>query len=311
VQLEIPGSRLVSFVHSTMRENPKRSPVKPEAIAGRLNAWSQLTFSAVGSSAEGDSIDLARPTTAGKWAEVGDRARRQAVERAQADAVHQVILAISPIVIDANRQLKDAIARPPIADRVTAWLNRQPVTRIEFSDDLKVSLTLTLSPSALGRVLRTAITADAKFARAGGAIDWDRIRTDVEATPTNAVGTATAVVAPATSLPAIVLPITPPDWLDQQLDAEATAHNAGSRLMMGRDAEADATGRIKAQLLALKLDDRTTLGDAARADPQVASAVTRAMRLTHTASVDYLPNGAVHVSMTLDLHDAWDELRGR
>jgi hypothetical protein len=309
VQLDIPGSRVEKFLLKVADQNPGQSPVPPELLARRLGAWTDLKFSAIGSSAGGTSIDLARPKTAGRWEQIDDSSRRQAVEQAQADAVHQVIKGLREIQLGSGRRMSDALARPLIAGRVTEWLDRQPVTRIEFADDLKVSVTLAPSPQTLGRVLKSAVAGDTEFVRAGSPVDWDRVRKQIDATPASVVGTATAAAPAQSALPTVILPLQPPDWVDQQLDAEATVRGEGSRLKLAHAAESEATERIKSQFLILRLDANTTLGDASRSDPQIADAVARAMRFARTCKVDYQPNGQVHVRVSLDMHDAWDELR--
>jgi len=141
-------------------------------------------------------------------------------------------------------------------------------------------------------------------------INWERVNQQIEDLPSTMAGSASAMMAgPATSLPSVVLPLQPPDWVDQQLQAEATASGVGSRLKIGRCAETDAVGKIRDQLLLLHLDPATTLGDAAHADPQLNQAVDRALLHAHTYRVDYNANGSVKVKVDLDLRDAWEALR--
>ncbi len=311
VKLEISGSAVAGFIQTAARENPDTVPVRPAALAARLPVINRMKFSAVGSSAGGATIENARPHySAGKWSEINEHARRQAVAAAQANAVNAVIESLRPVPLRDTVLLGDAMKRPVVVDRVRSWLSHQPVTKIEFLTDLKVSVTVTLSPKTLARVVKSATAADAEFARDFGAIDWEKVKASVEQTSDFVVGTATAAGAPPSTLPAVVLPLQPPEWVDQQLTAEATAHAKSSQLKTGHAAESDAIGKISEQFLSLRLGGSTTLGDAAKSDPHLAGAVERVMRLAHTDKTDYQLNGDVRVKVSLDLHDAWDELRG-
>ena len=74
-------------------------------------------------------------------------------------------------------------------------------------------------------------------------------------------------------------------------------------------AEAAAVARLREQLLALKVTPTSTLGDAARADPLLAAGVSRVLAGAHDYKVDYRADGSVTVGVSLDLRDAWDQLR--
>jgi hypothetical protein len=105
------------------------------------------------------------------------------------------------------------------------------------------------------------------------------------------------------------LPRTPPDWIEKQLNVDGTSSARGSRLKAARAAEADATEKLRVQLEALPLRPELTVGDAARQDKRVASAIDRALGRARTRQVDYLGDGGARVAMTLDLTDFWNELQ--
>lgn len=68
-------------------------------------------------------------------------------------------------------------------------------------------------------------------------------------------------------------------------------------------------GQLREKFLALHVTAQTTLADAVASDPQIAQAVNRAMLHAHTYKVDYRADGSVLTRVSLDLRDAWDELR--
>jgi hypothetical protein len=122
-------------------------------------------------------------------------------------------------------------------------------------------------------------------------------------------GSNEPISAGATTLPTTVLPLTPPDWVDQQLQAQGSARGEGSRLKLARAAEARAAADLRDQLLKLHVDDRTTLADAAKNDLLLDKAIDRSLLQAKTYHVDYHADGSVSVRVSLDLQDAWDELR--
>jgi hypothetical protein len=312
IRLELPESQVAALLMGIAHTPAEHAPIRPDVLKAKFSGWAKLNFSVVGSSAGGDAIELARPADArGKWSEVSDAVRRSAIDDARGNAAAQMIAALGPIQLDPKTRGADAMTKPTIAAHLHVWLTRQPVTRIEFQDDLQVSVTIAVEPTGLTHALKSAITSDPAFANSL-TIDWDAVERQIDQLPALAQGkAAVSVSSPATGLPSVVLPLQPPDWVDQQLQAGSRAQGAtgGSRLKVGHAAESDALDKIRAQFLLLHLDANTTLGDAARNDPELKSAVDRAMLLAHTSRVDYQPDGSVKVEVELDLRNAWDALR--
>jgi hypothetical protein len=310
VQLELPESAVAAMLMGIAHNPALNPPVSPETLKAKFSDWKRLNFSVIGSSAGGESIEAAKPLpAAGKWSEVDEASRKNTIARARADAIHQAMTAIGPIHLSATVHASDALARPAIADRLGKWLDRQPVTRIEFLDDLKVSVTIAINPKSLERILKFGVENDAEFSR-DVKIDAQQFDREIQALPTTYEGSAAVAVAPvASSLPVTVLPIQSPDWVDQQLTADGNASGGGPRLKVARAAEADAVEKIRRQFLQLHINSNSTLEDAVRSDPQLKQAVDRAILHAHTYRVDYHADGSVKVQMSLDLRDAWDALR--
>jgi hypothetical protein len=210
-------------------------------------------------------------------------------------------------------KVQDALARKPINDRVSDFLNHQPVTRVEYLDDLRVSITLSTTPASFGTALQSAVMSDIRFSHDAD-IDWKSVQAEIVNRVGPTAGTAWATPAGATTTPAaptvVILPSSPPDWADTQIESEATSSEGATRLKIARAAEAIATIKLREKFLALKVG-KITLGDAAKADPQLEQAVNRVMMHAHTYKVDYRADGSILVRVSLDLRYAWEELTGK
>jgi hypothetical protein len=310
VRVELPATTVAAMLLGIAHAPDQHPPINPETLKAKFGDWNRIKFSVVGSSAGGDAVEQAKPhDSIGKWSEVSDAARRAAIGQARADVARQIEHEMEPITLSGNVHAADAMARPEIAANFNRWLQRQPVTRIDFLDDLKVSVTISTSSRSLAAAFKSAVESDGGYTK-GLSIDWKSVNEQIDVLPASVVGSGAAYVAgPGTTLPSIVLPLQSPDWVDRQLQAEASASGGGSRLKVGHSAEADAVGKLRDQFLQLHLDSSITLGDAARSDPQLNQAVDRALQHAHTYRVDYRADGSVKVQMTLDLRDAWDALR--
>jgi hypothetical protein len=311
VRLEIRGSVLADLLIHQAQTNPDKTPLPQAALAERVKQWNAMTFFAIGSSANGEAIENARPHfDVGAWADVPAPARKKAVAAARHDAVQHVLDDIKPISLWGNVLVQDALARPTIGDRVDQWINHQPIIKVEFQSDLQVEVTLSVPTSALESTLQSAVSSDQQFTQ-NASIDWGRVQKEITLHVGSAVGRSSAAPQGGpSSLPAVVLPIEPPDWIDQLIEAEATATGTGSRLKVARAAEVIAVGKLRDQFLTMKISPDSTLGDAAHADPRINEAVDRAMKHTRTFKVDYRADGSVVVRVDLDLRAAWDEVKG-
>ncbi|HSV16425.1 MAG TPA: hypothetical protein VLI90_19335 [Tepidisphaeraceae bacterium] len=319
VRLEIPGSQLSGVLLNEVRQHADQSPLPIDELQRRLHDWDRITFYAVGSSAAGgEAIEMARPHVAvGAWAKVDEATRKRTITDARQDAVRHVLDDVAPVALSETVQVRDAIAVPAIGDRMNVWLNHQPVTRLEFLEDLKVSVTISPSPKAMTSTLQSAVTSDKEFSK-NRTFNWGQVQQDVATRVGPTVGTAAAQPAPPAPapqapgnglLPAMVLPLQPPDWIDSPIDAEATSKSVGTRLKTAQVAEAAATEQLRRKFLELHLTPQMTLGDAVKTDGRLGDAVDRAMLHARIVKVDYRPDGSVNARVRLDTQSAWDELR--
>jgi hypothetical protein len=324
VRLEVPASSVGQVLLDEAHRNPQQSPVSAEDLQQRVTEWNRMSFFAVGSAVAGESIENAAPHAAvGAWAKVSEVVRRKTISRAREDAVAQVLDDVAPVALNQSVHVQDALRRQEIGPHVSRWLSYQPVTRVEFLEDLRVSVTIAPSAKSLTSTLQVAVTADKDFLR-DQTVDWDRVEQDIAAHIGPTVGTArvfagdAAAVPPAPSpqnptsvLPATVLPLQPPDWMDSTLEADATARGVAGvpRLKTANTAEAKAIDTLKEKLLALHVTQTSTLADAVKSDEHLTRGVDRAMLHARISKVDYLPDGSVRAQASLDMQNAWDELR--
>ena len=310
VKMELPGSRVSTFLMSVAGDENRHAGIKPDALKAKLADWKDLKFTGTGTSAGGDEIDQARPgESAGKWADVSDRSRKTAISTARADAFEQVMKSLQPISLDGKKTVGDALAQPAVAQQLTKWLKTQPVTRIEFLENLRVSVTVSVTPKSLADQVKSAMMTQSSTMR-GLSVDWSAVNAKIQTAPESFTGTATAVIeGPGTALSAVVLPPVPSDSLDERLEAEGSAVASGSRLKTGLAAQDQAVARLREKFIQLHIDPATTLGDAAKKEPALDQAINRALKHARTTRTDYNADGSVRVRIDLNVRDAWDELR--
>src|SRR5207253_1994637 len=113
--------------------------------------------------------------------------------------------------------------------------------------------------------------------------DWAKVRDQFERRMATPIGRAAAAPGKvnegaAIAKPAALLPDRAPAWVDQRLEATGKASSlAKSKLMAARAAESAAEEKLRKQIEELKLDDKRTLGQAAKSDPKVDQAISRAV----------------------------------
>ena len=326
VQVTVSGAAVADAVAGMATRYPGgRLPVRPADLNARLANWRMTAFTATGSSvAGGAGLQQARPRQlGGRWASVPDAVRRRTVADAQADAVRLVLDDLRPTVGSlplggSTARATDAVARPFVVGQVRTYLGSQPVTKIEFLDDLTVSLSIAVDARSLAQVVERAVTDDqprlSSDATKGG--EWTAIRAAIErAVPTVVTGTASAAppAAGGGNLPAVVLPMQPPGAFDGLLEGDGSAVAPvgvrSNRLKVAGMAHAAAVAQLRERLLALHVTNDLTLADAARADPQLSAAVSKVLLDAQDDKVELMADGSVRVHAHLNLRDAWDQLR--
>ena len=346
VQLTVPGPAVADAVTAMVARYPGgHVPVRPAELTATVAKWRSSAFTATGSSvAGGNGVRMARPRQpGGPWAAVPEAVRERAVSAAQADVVRQILDQLTRGVGElplgsgaaahgtppgrslvagpasaARPTAAAALGRPAVAGSVASYLAAQPVTKVDFRDDLTVSVTIPVDGRQLAEVVRRAVDDDrsgaVSAADRGVAGQWDAVQAAVErAVPATVTGTASAAPA-ATNLPAVVLDVQPPEAFGGVLEADGSAAappgSRANRLKLRAVADDAATTQLRDKLLALRVSGDVTLAQAAKADPQLMAAVSRVMLDVRDDRVDWSADGtSVRVHAHLDLLPAWDQLR--
>jgi len=315
VHLEISGTRVLRAIEQIVASRPGKSPVPADVLEVNLRDWTRRSFSATGTSTgPAEAMNLRPSAPVAGWEGVNEEERRKAVAAAQADAAHEVIESIRPIappdgktvgeVMDKNEAVKKA---------VVDWLASRPVTRMQFQPGQRVDLEISASPAQLFEVFHDAAVGEHAVNTAPDDPAWARVRDDFAAKMAAPVGHGRAAAegggnAMAAQDAGPRMPERPPQWADQQIDAEGTAR--GATLRARRDAEDDAMRKLRSKLDALPMGERRTLGDVAKEDGQVRRALQRSERYARPYKTDFDgATGTVKVRVSLDLRDVWGELQ--
>ena len=308
VQLVVGGADVAKTLTALVGQNPGKSPVPPDQLERQLAGWSDRTFSALGTSTSASDIERLRPPAGDRaWWGVNDQSRKAALVSARDNAVNRVIDSLRPIQFDTGHTLDQALSVPQVRDALRGWLNSRPVKSVEFDDDLSIHLALAAQPEDLWRVTKSALARQTQVPVATGQAAWDRLEEQAIARAAPPVGVAVAQAEKATA-PQRLIPAEPPDWSARQTDAQATSPAHGSKLHTARAAEALALEKLRAQINALPMGPKLTVGEAAKSNPRIEEAVSRALGRARPYKVDYGASGAVTVHVSMNLADLWSEL---
>jgi hypothetical protein len=109
--------------------------------------------------------------------------------------------------------------------------------------------------------------------------------------------------------PPLVLPDPPPAWVQRRLTSNGQGAREKSKLRAARAAESVAEEKLRRDIEDLPLTDRQTIGQAAKSDPRVDRAVSRAINRSRISRANYHDDGSADVDVYLDLDVLWQELR--
>ena len=311
VQLVIDGRRIAATLVKIVRANPKNSPLPVDRVVRDLKTWERRTFSATGTSTSASNLERLRPPPSQRaWQSVSDDDRRHALLAARDNLLSRVLDSLRPIELGSGKNLGEVLTVPEVNQAMTQWLSTRPVTSVEFMDDLSVRLALYAPPEELWQTLKAAMVHEKQAPMDLEQAGWDRLQDQVTARVAPAIGTS--AVAPGKSAPAqvVALPSEAPPWANQHAEAEAASPAHASKLRTARAAEALAVAKLRQRIESLPLDEKITLGEAARRDPRIGEAIARALGRARPFKVDYGQQGVVTVHVALNLSDLWAELTG-
>jgi hypothetical protein len=220
-----------------------------------------------------------------------------------------VIEELLSVRLDEMQTVGDVLSHnEAVSNRLVELLRNRPVTSIQFTDDLQIQYTLSVSRRELVETFLDAAKQAGVELPPDATMEKLRPQFRQEITSTTGTAVATRTVNATMSAPAVVIPQQPPRWVYDQIDADGSANFRSSLLHTKQDAEDAATNAIRARLLGQRLNESLTLADAAERDPKVRRAVDRALSRAHVYKVDYDPSGSVSVKMSVDPRELWSEL---
>ena len=109
-------------------------------------------------------------------------------------------------------------------------------------------------------------------------------------------------------VPAPVWPARAPAWVRDPVTAAATAPRDRNKLRAAREAEAMAIAVLKEKLQALPIDSGRSLGAVAAKDRPTRALLDQAVAGARVYKVDYLDDGSVRVSVSIDSEAFWSRL---
>jgi hypothetical protein len=307
VQLEIPATRVSYALRQFADANPRKSPLTGVEIDRAARNWPQTVFGATGSAA-GSGADI-RPRENPRWANIAAEIRQRALEDAALDAAARVMDSVKEIPLGNKKTVGDAFADPQIGNRIRGWITSRPMTRVDFQDNLDVEIALAAEPRELFDTFRETLQNQDDL-RPKNPDDWRDIEKDFLVKTAPAVGRAHVSdpkVIPAANV--VRLPARAPAWITKSITVVGTSPSVGGKLKTARAAERDAQAKLTERIESLELNNNLTLGQAARQDPRLAAAISRAVERVSPHKIQYNPDGSVTVHSEADLRDLWDELR--
>jgi hypothetical protein len=306
VRLELPGTAIAEALVKAHRGS--KVELSERDFAEGIASLQRRTFSSIGVSIAAGQLTRIRPMSP-SWRTVPDAARADALDAARNNAIAHLLDSIREIPVGGGKTTDDALAVPGAANRLRSWLAAQPVTNVEFEEGLEVHLTLAAAPDDFWPQLQSTLASGGFGPRADDVAAWGRLKEQFVSKFTPSEGRA-AVAAAVTTGPApaaqlAAIPLDPPRWANQSLEASGESDVAG--LKGARAAETKALEDLRRQIAGLQLSGATTIGEAARNDPRVARALDEALRQAKVSRITYQPDH-VNVRLGLDLEQLWQLL---
>ena len=318
IELQISGAVVGQSLKRIAAADPRRSPLSVNEVARAVKDWDERSFSGTGAATSRLPVMKGRRAPhmglqRDPWWDVSEPARDQAVAAARADAARRVIASVKPIALTPKSDVGDVLAVKGVADGMQEFLVSQPAARVELNDNLEAEVELSATPGDTFGAFHDLAQKQKDVAVPADDQDWAKVRDQFERRMATPIGRAPAVQGKvneaAVGKPAALLPDRAPPWVGQRLEATGKASAlAKSKLMAARAAESAAEDKLRKQIQELKLDDNRTVGQAAKNDPRVDQAISRAVSRARIGRAEYQDNGA-EVSVYLELSEVWAALR--
>lgn len=298
---------------TTARTNQYQT--NPTRIQTALEGWDQKTFLATGTSIAAAAISqLPLPADApAVWQQTDPQQRRMRVQMAHDNAVSLALQQIAAIPLTENtsiQQLFDSKGTPA-KTAMAAYLQSRPVIAVNFKDDLIVQVTIADDPQSAFEAFRDVASTINAPQLPPDEEAWDELQTRFikSVTPVTGFSRRADHQAPsAADAPTSLTLDQAPAWINDQLNATATAPNAGSKLHTSLTAERQARAKLAEQVKRLPLGTGQTIGSAAETYPAIHDAVERTLKRARIYKSDYHSDGSVEIKIALNLRDLWQAL---
>ncbi|MEZ0268382.1 MAG: hypothetical protein ACAI43_26945, partial [Phycisphaerae bacterium] len=196
VELQISGARVGRRIETLARAHPKEAPLAPADLEKPLAQLRFRSFSATGTSVArpGQSI-LDRPSGGGgnvaqvsipgpatknttttapaakpqvvtspRWALVAEGERELVLLKAKLDAAQTSLRSVSPLMLSARSTVGDVLADGEVGPAMEQWFITQPVTRVEYREDMLAEVALDAAPATAFDRFRALAAAQARVA---------------------------------------------------------------------------------------------------------------------------------------------------
>lgn len=229
------------------------------------------------------------------------------------NAVSLALQQIAAIPLTENtsiQQLFDSKGTPA-KTAMAAYLQSRPVIAVNFKDDLIVQVTIADDPQSAFEAFRDVASTINAPQLPPDEEAWDELQTRFikSVTPVTGFSRRADHQAPsAADAPTSLTLDQAPAWINDQLNATATAPNAGSKLHTSLTAERQARAKLAEQVKRLPLGTGQTIGSAAETYPAIHDAVERTLKRARIYKSDYHSDGSVEIKIALNLRDLWQAL---
>lgn len=309
VKLSLPREKVVTVLTdlANLRSN---APVPAAAISKQLKYWQGQTFVATGISLSVERAQQLRPPAGlSGWQSVSDEQRKTAVAQAAQNAASKTLESLRRIELHPGMSLKSVLENQDVQQKLFSMLSDQPVTSVQFRDDLSVEATFRPQTDILMAAITDAIgAASAELVKNPQAMD--QLRAAIENQFGQVIGIARAGErTDPTVARGAVIPTRPPEWVKQMLESTGTAAGGESRLKAARLAEDAALDQLQKQIESLPLTNDLTVGAYAGQNADAGHMIQDLMRRARVSKISYLPDGSASVRVVFDPRDLWDALR--
>jgi hypothetical protein len=282
-----------------------------------------------------DANDRMRPERGADrdlWRDVNDAGRAQAVAAAKSDAARRSMASVRGVGLTRTSTVGDALEVRSVGDGLQEWFTSRKPARVALDGDGEATVELAASPGEAFDAFRGLAVKQREVPLPADEGSWRRVRTDFERQMVTPVGRSVAPVGgrgaaaelPAGKAsgrpgdignavighrPALALPEQAPAWVQRRLTATGRGARENSKLRAARAAESAAEEKLRHEIEDLPLTERQTIGQAAKSEPRIDRAVSRALNRARISRANYHDDGAADVDVYLDLDVLWQELR--